>query len=278
MSSISISQNEKPSIGLLGCGWLGIALAQKLQKLGFDVRGSRTTTIGIAELQNKNIPAHQLLLSESGITGDLRFFDGIDVLVLCLPPGLRKNPSASFVCKIEALIPELQQYPIHHLVYMSSIGVYGSVTGKVDESVPPKPSTQSGKQILAVERLLLKHFPKQTTIGRLGGLIGDERHPLHALLQKDCFPNGNHPINLIHQDDAVNAFVKLIQRPFENSIVNLVSPYHPSKKEYYTAIAKQWHCNTPNFSLSQRSGKYICSQLLTAHYGFDFEVEKLLIE
>ena len=47
-------------------------------------------------------------------------------------------------------------------------------------------------------------------------------------------------INLIHQDDAIGVILKVIKNlNKENLIFNAVTPFHPSKKEYYSKIADQ---------------------------------------
>ena len=278
MHNSSYSQYNDLTVGVLGCGWLGMPLAKKLLDLGYSVRGSRRSEQGVAFLEENGIQGYKLNVGNSEMRDQYHFFDHLDVLCICLPPGLRKNPNSNFLQKMEILIPYLSNAKIKHILYTSSISVYGDLTGIINETSPTEPTTQSGKQILATEKLLLKHFHKTLTIVRLGGLIGEDRHPLHILSKKESIPQGNSPINLIHQIDAVNALVQCIQKPFHKSIFNLVSPYHPSKEKYYTTLAKQWNIRLPRFLSSGDGAKQVSSQLLTDQYDFKFEVEKLLID
>lgn len=41
------------TIGILGCGWLGVPLGKYLQQLDYTVKGSRTSESGVVELQKK---------------------------------------------------------------------------------------------------------------------------------------------------------------------------------------------------------------------------------
>lgn len=271
-------QKNKVTVGVLGCGWLGLALAKKLLDYGYVVRGSRRSQQGVNLLNNNGVEGYELLLDDTEVCGQIHFFNALDVLCICLPPGVRKNPNSDFVKKIVTLLPHLNKAQIKHILFTSSISVYGTLTGVVDENSQPVPQSRSAKQIWAVEKLLSKNFPKTLTVARLGGLIGDKRHPIYKLIKKINNPQGNTPINLIHRKDAVNALIHFIQKPFQKPVFNLVSPYHPSKQFYYCQIAKQWGVNIPQFTISQEKGKLISSQLLTEQYDFQFEVEKLLIE
>ena len=76
------------SISILGCGWLGFALAQKFVQLGFLVRGSTTSDDKIEELKkNKILPylieipqASSFLISKQNQS----FFDS-NILFLNIP-------------------------------------------------------------------------------------------------------------------------------------------------------------------------------------------------
>ena len=278
MHMSKIEHQNKRVVGILGCGWLGTALAKKQIVLGDTVRGSRRTKQGVLELNRMGVEGFQLKIDETTLSGDLDFFVGLDLLVIALPPGLRRHPTADFVSKIKHLIPLLNTYPPSKILFTSSISVYGSAVGQVSENTLPKPETHNGKQLLKVEQLLLKHFPDKTTIVRLGGLIGQDRHPIHQLSKKKIIPQGDALINLIHQTDAVAAILRLLPLTSPIGIYNLVTPFHPTKKEYYTTIAKQWGVKAPDFSDESTDTKQISSQRLIDDFDFVFQVDKLLIE
>ena len=269
---------NKRVIGILGCGWLGTSLAKKQIMQGDTVRGSRRTKQGVLELNQIGVEGFQLQIDETTLSGDLDFFVGLDLLVIALPPGLRRQPTADFVSKIKRLIPLLNAHPPSKILFTSSISVYGSASGQVSEDTLPKPETPSGKQLLKVEQLLLKHFPNKTSIVRLGGLIGQDRHPIYQLSKKKIVPQGDALINLIHQTDAVAAILRLLPLTSPTGIYNLVTPFHPTKKEYYTIIAKQWGVKAPDFSDESTHVKQISSQRLIDDFDFVFQVDKLLIE
>ena len=61
-------------ISILGCGWLGLPLANFLIKSGFVVKGSTTNLDKISILENNKIQAFQIELSEIEIKGEIDSF------------------------------------------------------------------------------------------------------------------------------------------------------------------------------------------------------------
>ena len=61
------------TIGILGCGWLGIALGEVLKKKEYTVRGTRRGKEGIRLLKKKGIAAFQMDVFPDKITGDFSF-------------------------------------------------------------------------------------------------------------------------------------------------------------------------------------------------------------
>ncbi|MEO0901041.1 MAG: NAD(P)-binding domain-containing protein, partial [Bacteroidota bacterium] len=59
------------SIGVLGCGWLGFPLAQKLVEQGYEVHGSTTSPEKLNLLQSKGIEPYRIALQADKITGEI---------------------------------------------------------------------------------------------------------------------------------------------------------------------------------------------------------------
>jgi len=268
----------KTQLGILGCGWLGTALALEMLRSGIPVKGSRTQTKGMTALSHLGIEGCVLSLGKTGIEGDLGFFEGLKTLVIAIPPGLRKNPETNFVAKIDSLIVYLHKTTIKKIIFISSTSVYGSATGTIDELSKPRPVTEGGRQLLEVEKRLLKSFPQETIILRLGGLMGPDRHPIYHLQQRSQIDQASNPINLIHQTDAVAALLSTIEHPKKKDCYNLVAPFHPTKAEYYTLLGKQWGLTIPKCTLLEVAPKKISSRSFSIDYSFSFVVDKLLIE
>ena len=74
-------------VAIIGCGWLGKALANSLIAQGHHVRGSVTSKDGLALLQNMGIEPFLIKLNNEAIIGNLNLFvEGVDIIVIAFPP------------------------------------------------------------------------------------------------------------------------------------------------------------------------------------------------
>ena len=142
----------KERIGVLGCGWLGLGVAQSYVADNFIVHGSRQSKKGADSLQKHGVHGFVVQISENHVSGNLsEFLNGVSRLFLTFPPGLRKNPKRDFVAMIHQLLPHIHKSKVKEVVFTSSTGVYGPQQGLVTPSIVPQPQTESGRQLLEVE-------------------------------------------------------------------------------------------------------------------------------
>ena len=236
------------TIGILGYGWLGTSLGVSLLKEGYQVKGSTTSTDKLDSLSQMGLLAYPIHLKEGSVDGKIvEFLTDLDVLVINVPPNLRKDPSSDYVAKMQVLLENIKGFPIHHILFVSSTSVYGDVEGEITEDTVPQPVTKSGKQLLEAERLFLNETRFSTTIIRFGGLIGEDRHPITQLSGR-TLTNGGELINLIHKNDCIHMIRTILKNGYWNQIFNGVYPYHPTKAEYYTVEAKKRGVPPPNYT------------------------------
>lgn len=250
-------------IGVLGCGWLGLPLAKSLVQKSHAVSGTTTSEEKLKLLKQAGIDPHLISFSASKIEGDIQLFlDGIDVLIINIPPKLRSGAKESYVDKMELLHAALKRSSVSKLLFVSSTSVYGEVTGEVTEKTKPQPKSLSGTQLLASENLFLSDKSLDTTIIRFGGLIGPNRHPVTMLSGRDNLANGQDPVNLIHLEDCIHMITTILEHGYWNEVFNGVYPEHPSKKEYYTKEATQRGITPPNYTevSDRKAGKIVKSQ------------------
>lgn len=248
-------------ISILGCGWLGLPLAKALIKNGFLAKGSTTSSEKLSILEKSGIQPFLIALSEEKINGDFTgFLQNSKTLVIDIPPKLRGSEKENFVSKIKNTIPFIEKSTIENLLFISSTSVYGESDSIITEETEVHPKTESGKQLLETEQLLQNNPNFKTTILRFGGLIGEDRHPIKFLAGKTNLENPNTPINLIHQDDCVDIILNIIKQNCWNETFNAVTPFHPSRKEYYTQKAIYLNLELPKFNDdTAASGKTISS-------------------
>ncbi len=239
----------KKRIGILGCGWLGLGLSRSFIDEGYVVHGSRQSNKGADFLQENEIRGFVVKINEDEIIGDLSaFLAKVNCIFLTLTPGIRKNPKRNFVAVIHQLIPHIQNSKVQQVVFTSSTSVFGPQQGLVTPQTTPKPVSESGKQLLEVEKILLSQPHFSTQIVRLGGLIGDDRHPVKQLAKLPIVHNPEAPINLIHKTDAIGLLRYLYKHADWHKIYHGVAPWHPTKKDFYLHAAKKLQISSPKFS------------------------------
>ena len=227
------------TIGILGCGWLGTALGEHLLSDGYSVKGSTTSNKKLKLLSEKGIRPFVVKLYEDAVEGDIKdFLQSVDVLIINVPPNLRKNPKSDYVKKMELLKERIKKHGVTYILFISSTSVYGTIDGEITEETIPQPSTNSGKQLLKSEQLFLNDPSLSTSIIRFGGLIGEDRHPVYRLSGNEL-TNGEELVNLIHQNDCIHMIKTIMENSYWNEVFNGVYPYHPTKSEYYTSEAKK---------------------------------------
>lgn len=260
-------------IAILGCGWLGLPLAKVLMAQGHDVNGSTTSPEKAETLAAAGIQPFVLHIHENGIEGKIKLFlEGVETLVVDIPPKLRGRTPENFVKKIQQLIPALENAAVKNVLFISSTSVYRNDNSTVTEETAPFPETESGKQLLASETLLQATPAFKTTVLRFAGLTGPDRHPVHHLAGKTDLKNPEAPVNLIHLNDCIAVILEIIQQQKWGDVYNAAHPSHPSREAYYSSKAKELGLTPPRFdSSSGTAGKIISSEKLRKVLKYTFK-------
>jgi len=271
-------------ISILGCGWLGLPLAKSLLAKGYEVKGSTTSVIKLDVLKNAGILPFQIQLEEHQVIGTIEdFLKETDVLVIDIPPGLRKVTSTSnemtFVNKIKTLIPFIEKSDVQKVVFISSTSVYGDgfPIVEITEETKPNPDTESGKQLVIAETFLQSNSCFKTTVIRFGGLLGENRHPIKFLAGRTNVENPVAPVNMIEREDCIGIIeeiLKQVQHDKWGETFNAVAPQHPTRKAYYRKKAEIFNLPLPTFAEDSASkGKIISSEKVGTILGYSFQKE-----
>ena len=277
-------------ISILGCGWLGLPLAKSLLSKGYKVKGSTTSESKLEVLKNVGISPFQIQLEEHQIIGNIEdFLKETNVLVIDIPPGLRRETSTSkemtFVNKIKNLIPFIEKSDVQKVVFVSSTSVYGDSFSIVEitEETKPNPDTESGKQLVITETLLQSNPHFKTTVIRFGGLLGDDRHPINFLAGRTNVENPDAPVNMIEREDCIGIIETIIEKGLRqaqsdnwewNQTFNAVAPQHPTRKAYYHKKAEIFNLPLPTFAEdSESKGKIISSKKVETILSYSFQKE-----
>ena len=243
---MNISLNK---IAILGAGWLGWPLAKKLVEKDFIVNASTTSSNKLDALAGDGINPFLITLLTSGPEGkNLESFLNVDLIIINIPPGRRDQAvETNFPKKIKTLISVALKAGVTRCIFVSSTSVFSDVQGRVDEETTPIPVTNSGKALLSVEKYLQSLSQLKTTILRPGGLVGGDRLAGRFLAGKKDIPNGNAPVNMIHQTDLVNIILKIIDQNILGHTFNCVADQSPTRRDFYTHQASKHGFEIPAF-------------------------------
>ncbi|MES2812263.1 MAG: NAD-dependent epimerase/dehydratase family protein [Bacteroidota bacterium] len=265
---------NKITISILGCGWLGFPLAKRHIEKGFSVKGSTTSIEKLHVLEVDKIQPFLIDLTEEKVKGNVfDFLSNSEILIIDIPPKLRGEHKENFVQKIQNIIPFVEEAKVKKVLFVSSTSVYGEDNAIVTEETNPNPITESGKQLLEVEKILQNNSNFKTTVLRFGGLIGPNRQPIKHLSGRENIENPNAPINLIHQLDCIEIIEKIILRNIFGETFNAVAPFHPSRKEYYTQKAIELNLDLPKFKEGDEKGKIIDSSKIISILSHSFKLD-----
>ena len=133
-------------IGIIGCGWLGLPLAKTLILNNYKVKGSTTTKNKLEILKKEGIEPYLIEITENSISASINsFLNELDILIINIPPKIRKEGLINYSKKIQNIISKTSQ--IKNILFISSTSVYGSMQGKIDSQTiahPNNPAPNNG--------------------------------------------------------------------------------------------------------------------------------------
>lgn len=256
-------------ISILGCGWLGLPLAQSFIAEGIKVKGSTTRQQKFDVLYANKIEPYLIRLA------DMRFHSLPDdflsgkLLIINVPPSRDFTAVDDYLKSLKLLSEYIENSAIENLIFVSSTSVYSPAAENIDESGAIDESGNGQKLFLAEQIFRTnKHF--NTTVIRMAGLFGPNRHPGRFFAGKASVANGLAPVNLIHLDDCVAIIKKVVALEYWNQTINACAPHHPGRKEFYTEAVKLYGGAVPEFVEENRQSKIISSAKLCKDLDYQF--------
>ena len=239
---------ENPTISILGCGWLGLPLAQNLVQLGWSVKGSSTHPDKLDLLERSKITPYLITVSPQLAGDDPGSFFRSKVLFLNIPFSRKLTVPAYYNQQIDAVIEALHASPVEFVIFASSTSVYPETVKDAREDLVILADNQRAKVLLNAEGSLLAQKRFATTVIRFAGLYGGERKIGRMLAGRKDVPEGGAPMNLIHLQDCVNIVLRILEQNVRGEIFNACSDGHPTKERIYTAAAAHYGFEAPQFA------------------------------
>lgn len=263
---------KKETITILGCGWLGLPLAQTLVKEGYSVKGSTTREEKLETLHDAGVEPWLVRLDPEVNGDDIVAFLQSDTLIVNIPPLRRDDIVEYHIEQFSSLIDALGQSPVRSVLLVSSTSVYPALNREVTEEDAVDPESLAGQALLLVEEMLMQESAFQTTVLRFGGLIGYDRNPAKYLATMAEIAHPDQPMNLIHRDDCIRIITEIIRLKQWGEVFNACSPLHPLRKEYYGRASEIAGLPAIPLSLSVETAPYKVvnsEKLISAlHYHF----------
>ncbi len=234
-------------ISIVGCGWLGLPLGQKLVEECHEVIGSTTQQEKFDVISNAGIQPVLLKFQPMPFGVDFNQLFETECLIINIPPNRRELDPTVYEEQIKYLKHFIEQFKIPKVIFISSTSYYPSTNSLVNESTAHDFENGSNKAVVQGEKQI-RQVKSDLLVLRCGGLMGEDRIPGRWFAGKKT-KGANTPVNYIHRDDLNEIISKLIMLDsWKTDTLNLVSPEHPNRKEIYETMAEKHGFKKPIYT------------------------------
>ncbi|MBE9167824.1 SDR family oxidoreductase [Pleurocapsales cyanobacterium LEGE 06147] len=251
-------------VAIIGCGYVGTALARYWQKKGHLVTATTTRQERVAKLEE--VAAQVVVMKGHDAKAVQSIIQNQDtVLISVAPVGDRqvdaKGYEETYLPTVRNLVAALRDAStVKQLIYLSSCAIYGDKNGKwVDEASPADTNSEYNKVLYEAEQVLLHSAIKaiKVCILRLGGIYGPGRELTKRIgrFAGETLPGSGENIACwIHLDDIIAA-VEFVRQNRLDGIYNLVNDLHRTNRDLFDHICDRqglprvsWDATKPSFS------------------------------
>lgn len=229
------SHSDVHKIAIIGCGYVGTALARYWhQQKGYSVKATTTREKRVTELES--VATEVVVMTGEDSQAMAKLLQDCDTVVLSIAPISDRQVDAAayrqtYIPTAKNLIAALKNNSsVKQLFYLSSCSVYGNKQGEwVDETSPVDDSSEYNQVLHQTEQILLSSDKEdvKACILRLGGIYGSGRELTKRLAKiagKTLPGSGSTFTSWIHLEDVVGAIDFLAQKRL-SGIYNLVNDF-----------------------------------------------------
>lgn len=266
---------------VIGPGYVGTALALALRSQNHEVSALRRGSGPDPDLTTAGIKSIRADISRAESLPKGMSFEWV---INCAAPssGMADDYRRTYFEGSRNLVSWLQGCGVEKFVYTSSTGVYGQNDGSVvNEQSSTEPESDTGKVLVATERILLDAAPAFPAIVlRLAGIYGPGRgYWLKQFLsgQARIEGDGGRILNMIHRDDVVGAIIAVLERGLAGEIYNVVDQEPVSQRTLFEWLSRKLNRPIPAAAsmASQRTrgvtNKLVSSRKLQIQLGYCFK-------
>lgn len=244
MQNTPVTEQSERNISILGCGWLGLPLAEYLISKKYKVKGSSRSREKFQTLEKAGIQPFVVDLSND-IPIENEFLSS-QILILNIPPGIRKRPVGSHLEELQHLFDQMQENRPSKMIYVSSTSIYTDNSMEVyeEDADLSSPMYKIEEKISdACDRLNI-----ELTIVRCGGLMGYGRIPCKYYSGKKNLELDNTPVNYIFRDDVIGILTAIIEKNSWGKVYNAVAPQKPLRYEVIENCCARTEYVMPTFA------------------------------
>ncbi|MDX1951132.1 MAG: SDR family oxidoreductase [Verrucomicrobiota bacterium] len=227
---------------IIGCGYVGLAVAERFLSQGHTVIAMRRT-----RPENLDPDIHLLqgdITQPESLQTMTPDFDWV-INTVSSSRGGSEEYRAVYLEGTRNIINWLQDSPLQKFVYTSSTSVYGQVNGEyVTENSPTSPQTPTSQILVETEQLILEKsssgFPG--VILRVSGIYGPERgHLFHQYLGSEAkiSGSGDRLLNMIHRDDLAGIIEAALTRGIPGNIYNATDSCPVTQLEFFQWLSQE---------------------------------------
>lgn len=226
------------NILIVGCGYIGKQVAQRLSSRGIDVHATVQSQASAQSCAAQGINAYTLDLDQpTALPGHLRNAP-LHLLYLVAPPHQGNRDS-----RLTVLLDMLNNQPIEKFILISTTGVYGDCQGHwIDENAPIQPHNARAKRRVDAEQQC-QSFCQQSqlplVILRVPGIYGPGKLPLARLrsakpiVRKEDSPYSNR----IHAEDLATICISALLSERITGVFNCTDGHPTTMYDYLVSVA-----------------------------------------
>jgi nucleoside-diphosphate-sugar epimerase len=220
---------------LVGCGYVGVRVAQLLHERRIGLQAWVRTEESRARLSDLDIPA---LAGDIGSRKEWEKLTKTPDLLLYGPSSSRGGAVEYRNVFLTGLSHARQRFPGTPLLFLSSTSVYGQMTGEiVNEESRADPDSETSRILREAEEAVLT---ADGVVLRIAGIYGPGRTRLldRFLSGEATISTMDRWINQIHRDDVVAAILHFLALHRRREIVNLVDDEPVRESRFYGWLAR----------------------------------------
>jgi nucleoside-diphosphate-sugar epimerase len=220
---------------IIGCGYVGKAIALRWKDAGFPLTLTTTTLAKLSQLEDLGEKVCLLKTQERDRLKSL--LQGQEIVLLSIAPRARDLATyrQTYLETAENLTWALKDnHSVRQVIYTGSYAILGDQQGAwVDEETPPAPANENSRVLWDTEKVLLAlgNRDLKVCILRLAGIYGPGRELVKIFRSwagTTRAGDGQEYANWVHLEDIVNA-IELIREKNLEGLYNL-SNLVPQKK------------------------------------------------